>query len=87
MVGAHAHGLAIFERAPRRHQNKEARWWCPAAAPHGEMLHIHIGAGSLLCRPAGPPTHHQRHQTGKVGTKKLKKLRAQRHVVARLRCG
>lgn len=27
----------------------------PAAAPHGEMVHVHIGAGSLLCRPAGPP--------------------------------
>lgn len=29
----------------------------PAAAPHGETVHVHIGAGSLLCRPGRPPTH------------------------------
>lgn len=36
---------------------------CPAAAPHGETVHVHIGAGSLVCRPAGPPP--TRHRKGK----------------------
>lgn len=52
----------------------------PPAAPHGETVHVHIGAGSLLCRPAGatpPPTPNQRGR----------KVNNQRQEEARLRCG
>lgn len=72
--------------------NEEARWWCPAAAPHGEAVHVHIGAGSLLCRPRLTP-HPSRgyypdqtaSQTGKKETTKQDTAGAM--VVARLRCG